>query len=236
MVIKGVNKVPLPCEFHHEFQPLWDLQTWKIYGYEGFFRSSGGNPEETFSLARQLNYLFELDTMSIQKAVISFPYWDTHHLFLNIYPSTLLHDECRNFFNNLMKEHPEIINKLVLELNETQEEEDIWHIPDLKKQIDWSTQHGFTIALDDIGKGAASLQKIIEFQPSIVKLDRYFSKELSKSVQKQKMVSLLAEYCFEEGILLVMEGIETDIDLALSKNLKVTLGQGYLLGRPALPL
>ncbi|WP_409252026.1 EAL domain-containing protein [Bacillus sp. SCS-153A] len=232
MTTKCKTEAPLGYKFHHEFQPLWDLQNWKIYGYEGFFRSEGRNPEEIFSQARKLNYLFELDTSSIQKAIINFPFWESHHLFLNIYPSTLLHKDWRGFFKGLISKNPRIIGQLILELNETQEEERTWDIPELQKEIIWLTQLGFSIALDDVGKGAASLQKIVEFQPSVVKLDRYFSRELSESVQKQKLVSLLSEYCLEEGILLVMEGIETEIDLALSKKLKVSVGQGYLLGRP----
>ncbi|WP_456273227.1 EAL domain-containing protein [Bacillus sp. AK031] len=236
MVVKTKETIEslLPPGVHHEFQPLWNLKSWSVFGYEGLFRSESDlNPEEAFSHARSNGYLYEMDTYSLRKAIETFPNFNTQFLFLNVYPSTVLHRDFQGFIRSLVDEHPRVMDKLILELNETSEEEYVWHIPALKDRINWLQDVGIHMALDDLGKGAASLQKIIEFQPRFVKLDRYFSQQLSESMQKQKMVELLTQYCIDESITLIIEGIEKPVDLALAKMLNVPIGQGYLMGRPS---
>lgn len=221
-------------DIHHAFQPLWKLNNWFIYGYESFLRTNSQiELESIFSQAREKQYLYELDTLSIKKAIEVFPYFTSKNLFLNIFPSTVLHEDFPRLIEELVLSHPHVLNRVIFELNESSQEEHIWDIPLLKEKINWLQKMGFSIALDDIGKGAASLQKIIEFQPQFIKLDRYFANDFSESKQKQKMVSLLSQYCLEENITLVMEGIEKPMDLALAKLINVSVGQGYLIGRPS---
>lgn len=230
---KEPNKTFRHLNIQHEYQPLWDLQSWNVYGYEGLFRSESNlNPEVTFSEARKNSCLFELDTYSLSKAIEFFPNFKTQYLFLNVYPSTLLHSDFPGFITKAIQTYPIIVDRLILELNETSEEEHVWHIPALREKVTWLQSLGINIALDDLGKGAASLNKIIEFRPLYVKLDRYFSQKLSESKQKQKMVSLLSQYCEGEGITLIIEGIEKPVDLALAKLLNVPIGQGFLMGKP----
>lgn len=218
---------------HHVFQPLWNLENWSISGYECFLRSNSNlNPEEIFSEARKNDCLFQLDIYSLTKAIEEYAKFSQVPLFINIFPSTILHEEFPLIINELLDTYPKAVGRFILELNESTEEEQIWLIPALKEKIRWLQDQGVSIAIDDVGKGAASLQKMVEFQPCFVKLDRYFSEGLSESRRKQKIVSFLSTYCLEENITLVLEGIETPSDLACAKALKISLGQGYILGRP----
>lgn len=73
----------------------------------------------------------------------------------------------------------------------------MWDIPLLGRKIREMRQHGLLIALDDVGSGAASLKKIVEYEPDIVKLDRFFGKQLAASPSKQKLVALFVAYCSE---------------------------------------
>ncbi|OKO94806.1 hypothetical protein BRO54_1361 [Geobacillus proteiniphilus] len=150
---------------------------------------------------------------------------------LNVYPSTILHHEFKPFLKRVVERFPYIENRIVFELNETKEEEGIWKDGELKAAIELMRGYGFYIAIDDVGKGASTLQKIIELQPDYVKLDRYFAQGLAANEEKQKMVSLLASYCGRKMVL-VLEGIEEEVDLAQAKLLRVPAAQGYLLGKP----
>lgn len=218
----------------HVYQSLWTLENWISCGYESFLRTDlNFNPEEVFQKARKQGILYELDTFSIKSAVASFPVslLKENYLFVNIFPSTLLHDEFPGFLTGLIKNHPEIVGRLVVEMNEALEEEEIWKIPLLAERMKLIKEHGMLLALDDIGKGVSSLQKVIEFKPDFVKLDRYFATNLAADEEKQRMISLLVNYCQDE-MTLILEGVEEAVDLAIAKSINVPIAQGYLLGKP----
>lgn len=231
----STNMLDLAIE--HEYQKIFHLPDEKVFGYEALLRFSGGfsggNIEDAFELARENGYLYELDTKSIANAVGSFPveYLGEELLFINIYPSTLLHDQFESFIIKLLKLYPQLRGKVVFELNEAQTESDYWNVPSFKNKINFLKMQGFNIALDDVGKGAATIPKIIEFSPDYVKLDRYFAKDLHVSEEKQKFISLFIEL-LNPKIGLVLEGIEEKADLEQAKKLNVPVIQGYLLGRP----
>jgi EAL domain-containing protein (putative c-di-GMP-specific phosphodiesterase class I) len=221
-------------ESSHHFQSLWELGNWSVYGYEALYRPEGNmNPEIFFQNAREMNTLYEFDTFSILKAVEGFTLIGEIQLFINIYPSTLLHENFPAFINSIMAEYPMAKGKLVFELNESNVEEHIWNMSELKSRILWLRSIKLLVALDDFGKGTASLQKIIEFAPDYIKLDRFFSNGLSENKKKQHMISLIVQYCSKFGSNVILEGIEKPVDLAMARFLKVKFGQGYLLGIPS---
>jgi EAL domain-containing protein (putative c-di-GMP-specific phosphodiesterase class I) len=220
------------------FQPMWNLDRSTIFGYEALLRFTDGfydgNIERAFDLARENGVIFELDTMAITNSVSSFPKQLLRSemlLFINVYSSTLLHPQFENFINQLMNKFPQVQGKLVFELNETEKEEASWSIPELKEKITLLKEKGFLVALDDVGKGIAGLNKIIEFAPNYIKLDRYFSMGLSQSKEKQQIISLLIQYA-NGKMGLILEGIEEEVDLEQAKILNVPVVQGYLLGKP----
>jgi EAL domain-containing protein (putative c-di-GMP-specific phosphodiesterase class I) len=222
--------------FEHVYQPLWNLENWSIFGYESLIRVANRdvqNVQHLFQKAREEGCLYEFDTASIKNAISHFPFSNINKklLFLNIYPSTILHDRFKCFLDDLVNQFPVVSGRIVFELNETKEEEEIWEIPELKEKIQMIKNYGFHIAIDDVGRGASTLQKIIEFQPSYIKLDRYFAKDLASNKEKQQIVALLANYCYKK-MTLVLEGIEKEVDLAQAKLLRVPAAQGYILGKP----
>ncbi|MBE3555114.1 MAG: EAL domain-containing protein [Thermicanus sp.] len=93
-------------------------------------------------------------------------------------------------------------------------------------------EKGYTIAIDDFGKGETSLSTALYLEPSFVKLDRYFATDLATSVNKIEVIRTLIDIFQKKKIKIVLEGIEKPIDLAMAKALGVDIGQGYLLGMP----
>jgi EAL domain-containing protein (putative c-di-GMP-specific phosphodiesterase class I) len=78
------------------------LQTAEVEGYEALFRSRVFlNPEKAFRLAIRKNKLFEFDIHSMRKALRTFvldgPADKGRKLFVNVYPSTILHRDFAPF-------------------------------------------------------------------------------------------------------------------------------------------
>jgi EAL domain-containing protein (putative c-di-GMP-specific phosphodiesterase class I) len=87
-------------------------------------------------------------------------------------------------------------------------------------------------AVDDAGTGFASLRHIVELRPAFVKLDRSLIAGLESDSARQAMIVGLGHFAHVTGCRLIVEGIETETELAVLRSLTIELGQGYLLGRP----
>ncbi len=91
---------------------------------------------------------------------------------------------------------------------------------------------GFAIALDDLGAGHASLNRLVELRPHVAKLDKALIRRIDGDRYRLALVRALVRFAEDVGILLVAEGIELASELIAVQRLGVMLGQGYLLGRP----
>lgn len=236
----GVNdKMPLyeilTNHFFHHYQPIYDIRSGKIVGYEGLFRTNDSlNPEIIFQRAKQLKLLYELDSRSIHEASVTYinaGYASRdERLFLNVFPSTLLHPSFHTLINQIIHKKGLSSRQIIFEINENE----ITDFERLKKEIFMLRNQGFRFAIDDLGKGNSTIQYIIEFNPDVVKLDKYFMIDFTNSLQKQTVVKYIFQYCEKFAIDLIVEGVEDHKSLALLKEMGIGYAQGYLLGKPAL--
>lgn len=219
-------------DLHHLFQPIIHAEDHTHFAYEAFLRSTScSNPLQLFDNARRHNQLYSLDTTSIEKAISACHGYLKTHVFLNVFPSSLLQESFFDLLEALDKQYHKVCTQMVLELNETNEEHEVWNSETFKDCLRELRKRKIPFALDDVGTGQASLQKLIDLAPEYVKLDRFFSKDLSDSVNKQKIISFFVDYC-DSHSKLILEGIETSDDFHTAKDLGVEFVQGYLFGRP----
>lgn len=222
--------------FFHHYQPIYNLKEDRITGYEVLLRSTDfSNPETVFFTAQQEKRLYELDSRSIHKAILTYQTAGFSkkegHLFINIFPSTLLNNKFPSFIYNIMNDGLLTNQQIVFEISER---EKISDVNLLKETLHHFKKLGFQFAIDDFGKGYADIEKIIELEPDYLKLDKYFSENLHSSKKKQVFIKNILRYCNHFNIELILEGLENSLDLSISKKLGIPLGQGYKLGRPNL--
>jgi EAL domain-containing protein (putative c-di-GMP-specific phosphodiesterase class I) len=114
------------------------------------------------------------------------------------------------------------------------------HIADyapLTESLDHLRSLGVRLAVDDAGTGYAGLSHLLQVQPAIIKLDRFLITGAENDPARRALASSLVRFSTENGAMLIAEGIETEVELSVLRDLGVTRGQGYLLARPApLPL
>lgn len=221
-------------EFFHHFQPIYNLNGWRVIGYEVLLRSNiFPNPEAAFELARRNKQLYELDSRSIHKAVLTYLMAGFSKrdgkLFINVFPSTLQNKDFHSFIDNIMYDYHLSSQQIVLEICES---EQILDMKGFVKIINELKRNGISIALDDVGKGHGDIQKIIELEPDFIKLDQYFADDLPNSKKKQDIIKSLMQYCDRFQSQLILEGLETLEELNFAKRFGILLGQGYVLGKP----
>lgn len=149
-------------------------------------------------------------------------------LFINVFPSTLTNPTFKYCVQQIKSTVNFVPSSIAFEINEA---EKITNLSHLKKTILDLQKQGFLIALDDIGTGESTIKSILEIEPDIVKIDRYFTKDLKKYPKKQKMIEFVLQICGEDAQVIV-EGFETAEDLEIAREIGVRFGQGYFLGRP----
>jgi len=88
------------------------------------------------------------------------------------------------------------------------------------------------LAVDDAGAGYAGLRHILELKPQFVKLDLSLVRHVDTDAARQAMVAGMAHFARNAGCELIAEGIETEDELNELVRLGVSLGQGYLFGKP----
>jgi EAL domain-containing protein (putative c-di-GMP-specific phosphodiesterase class I) len=88
------------------------------------------------------------------------------------------------------------------------------------------------VAIDDVGAGYASMAHVLQLSPDIIKLDRAFTAAIDTDQRRRSLVSTMRAFAEQTDAALLAEGIETLAELETMTSLGVTLGQGYLLGRP----
>jgi diguanylate cyclase (GGDEF)-like protein len=91
---------------------------------------------------------------------------------------------------------------------------------------------GVRIALDDFGTGYSSLSWLHRFPVDIVKIDKSFVQAMLHDHRRAVVVRALLDIADEIGLGVVAEGVETEQQAALLRELGCEAAQGWLFGRP----
>jgi EAL domain-containing protein (putative c-di-GMP-specific phosphodiesterase class I) len=214
------------------FQPILDLQTQEVLGYEALGRTT--HPElnvrasELFRLAEQCRLAPELSRLlrrvSVQEA-LDLP--AKARVFLNLHRAETLD---KNLVESLceMRNALRDDQKMVLEVHEDM----VTDLPSLRWLRECLQRAGIELAYDDFGAGQARLAELAEVPPSFVKLDMSLVRGIELATARQELIQALNRGIRDLGIDVIAEGIETASEARVCRDLGCRFGQGYLLGRP----
>ncbi|MGI9578034.1 MAG: putative bifunctional diguanylate cyclase/phosphodiesterase, partial [Microthrixaceae bacterium] len=94
---------------------------------------------------------------------------------------------------------------------------------------------GVSISLDDFGTGYSPLTYLKELPIDEVKLDRSFVAELGTDERARAIASAVISLANAMALKIVAEGIETDLERRVLRDLGCTFGQGTLISAPLAP-
>ncbi|RYV51675.1 bifunctional diguanylate cyclase/phosphodiesterase [Pengzhenrongella frigida] len=224
------------------FQPIWNLDTHRVFGYEGLARPAVeyrlGSPEDAFSGAARLGRVDELDALC-RSAVLShvqdFPC--DALLFLNLAPEVLEHGVDAGVRLQQEVEAAGLRpSRVVLELTEYASE----RMGLVFAPVQMLRDLGFRLALDDVGSADVGLGLLGRIRPDYVKVDRAVVCSARDGGSGRAVLAAIVAYAAESGAIVIAEGIETEEILnhlvsaarTISRRARFVGGQGYLLGRP----
>ncbi len=217
------------------FQPIVDLRNGKVIGFEGLVRpmpeSGFPNPSALFVAAERAGRTAELDFACIEVvATGSSELPQDAMITINISPRTLeLPDFSPPLLVRTLHRAGLEPDRVVIEITER---ETIEEMERLKRNVGACRAAGFRVAADDVGAGNAGLRLLSQIQFDIVKIDLSLVQEGALYETSLAVVGSLQELARRWGAWVIAEGIETPEQLRVVRDLEISAGQGYLLGRP----
>ena len=207
------------------FQPIFDLRTRRIVGYEALTRfplDPGRTTQEWFDLARRHGFAVELEAASVRAAMIVPDRPVGASVSLNISPEVLLAGRDKLGL-------PDELSGITFEITENAL---VTEGPELELALQDIRARGALIAVDDAGAGYAGFAQVVRVRPDIVKLDRSLVQSVDTEPTKAAVIKAFVGFADDTGALICAEGIETAAELHIVTELGAATGQGYLLGRP----
>lgn len=220
------------------FRPIVNLGDQAIYAHEALIRGPQGSdlhsPDALLRAAAAEQLSDEFETASL---VASLRHWGRTNvpgrLFVNLSATALTHllaARGRDAIVELIAAFGVLPRMLVVEITEHERVDNMDQLAEVVSEV---RSAGIALALDDFGDGRSSLRLWSQLRPEFVKIDKYFTKDISQHGDKLKTIQALQQIAEIFDTSLVAEGIETAQDLRVLRDLGIDFGQGYFLGRPS---
>ncbi|WP_247272033.1 bifunctional diguanylate cyclase/phosphodiesterase [Qipengyuania sp. S6317L1] len=220
------------------FQPIFDLRTSQMVSAEALVRWNHPDgetlrPAEFFDVLERTHLVTSFNEWCVAK-VISYV-GELHRRGLplmiaaNVAPQQLASLE----YISLIRTHlqrsdcpPELLQIEVTE--DAAMREPALTVQNLHKLHDI----GVTLAIDDFGVGYSNLARLTELPLSRLKIDRSLLTSMDRKPSAFVLMQSIINLSNSLGFHSVVEGIETDEQLAMVSAMGADLGQGFLLSKP----
>jgi EAL domain-containing protein (putative c-di-GMP-specific phosphodiesterase class I) len=212
------------------FQPIVDLTTEAVVGYEALSRGPHGSPLQMpidlFDAAQSAHRVVELDWLcrvAALQCALDVGIRPPLTVFLNIEPEAL----------TPAPEHagPVLARamgglRVIVELTERS----LFGKPArLLRFVETVRRYGWGLAVDDIGTHPHSLAVLSIVEPDVVKIEQPALKTMPHATSSA-LISGVQTYCRRSGARVVAEGLETEDDVETARALGAHYGQGWRFG------
>ncbi|MGC8508993.1 MAG: sensor domain-containing phosphodiesterase, partial [Thiomonas sp.] len=218
-------------------QPVLDLRTGQIVRVEALARLEDGkglvlSPATflpVFSDA-DLDVLFQ---KGLSRSLKHLREWREAgldiRLSLNLAPTTLVHPDCTAWIERALRDFDIVPNRLTLELLESQTLDTRL----VDEAIDRISSLGVQLAMDDLGSGYSSLNRLAMLPFDQIKIDQDLVKDATRNpLQGIALMRTVLQIGQDLECDVIAEGLENDALIEAAMLLGCGFGQGYGLARP----
>lgn len=228
-------------QLDHAFQPIVNVHSGICYGYEALLRNvaEAGFPSiaALFDRAFEEGVLRGVETALWIRAVRKFarlPHHRNVKLFCNADSRGAVFSATDRAALIATLEELELpVSAFCLELSERHNINGHWTASDVRDAI---AREGFGLAVDDFGRGFSGLELLYTWHSDFVKIDRFFFTGIDRDPQKRTLTETIVKLAHQLGRFVVAEGIETEAEFHVARDIGCDLIQGYLIQRPTVAL
>lgn len=218
-------------------QPLYSIQYDRVYGAEVLVRKIDphGNihpPVEFIKVMEKEHMISMVDLEMLRQScelLQKWKAWPDLVLNVNVSRNTLVEPDYLTQVDKIFADTGVDPRRLIFEITESSQG---IQLESLSRLLDELRARGITLAIDDLGTEAACLEMLYLPQIGVAKIDRSLICKAEHSPREQTVIRHLIDLCHDLGMRCVAEGIETDSQIELLKQLGYDRLQGYKIGKP----
>jgi diguanylate cyclase (GGDEF)-like protein len=226
-------------EFILHYQPVVDINTLKITGFEALIRWEHPvygmlYPDSFIGIAESTGLITEIGTWALYEACGQISRWKKMFPDSNLVVSVNL--SVKQFNHKLPDLVAEIVKEsgiepenLRLEITESIMMKDIDHAHAILTRL---KELDVRIYVDDFGTGYSSLNYIHKFPVDALKIDKSFVENIMHDDESLEVVRAVSTIARNLNLNLIAEGIENEEQLEILRSLNCNLTQGFHFGIP----
>lgn len=238
-ILNGLEKAITEHKFVMYLQPKADIMTGQVCGAEALVRYYDTEhglvpPIKFIPMMEKENLVYHIDFFIFEEVCRVLKEWEEkgYCLFpisLNFSRTTLLQKNLLETINEISDRYHIKRNLLEIEITESFGQVEIETLKEIGKQIEVG---GYRLSLDDFGTQYSNLSIFSTLKLDVLKLDKSIINDIYTNSSVRIILEHLIMICKKIGIECVAEGIETEEQLQILKELKCDYGQGYLYNKP----
>ncbi len=219
------------------FQPIVDIHSGELFGVEALLRGTDTlgfeSIESFFDRLFEENTLYTFDLALREKVIKKFCTIESHaeiKLFYNLDNRLFgMSDFSKGNTSRILKKYGLDHKSMVFELSEHNEIVNIDHFTRLMSHY---AHEGFCVAIDDFGIGQSGFKMLYHATPNIIKIDRFFLSDIDSDPKKKLLARNMVQVSTLMGCRVIAEGVETQAEFLVCKEIGCHLVQGYFVARP----
>lgn len=222
-------------EFSLQYQPLIDVETRAITGYEALLRWNhpvrGSVPPSVFiPIAEQIDIINPIGEWVLREALAEAATWrDDITIAVNVSPAQMRGEALLGQVIGALAATGVAPERLELEITENL----LMHECDVHTRMMHRLRaFGVRIALDDFGTGYSSLNYLRSFPFDKLKIDQSFVRDLAFDGDSLSIVEMLLRLSRDFSMETIAEGVENEGQFAALEAMGCEQVQGFLFGKP----
>ncbi|TAF57856.1 MAG: bifunctional diguanylate cyclase/phosphodiesterase [Oscillatoriales cyanobacterium] len=223
-------------EFELYYQPIVQLDDpSQCYEVEALIRWVSPNlgwvsPGIFIPIAEQTGAIAQISDWVIEQAIRQVSRWVNRlRIAVNVSPWDLEREGFAERIVGLCHQYDVMPSRIALEVTERAVTDKQEHFAIALKQL---SSAGIRLKIDDFGTGDSGLGRILEGRWSEVKIDRSLLPESSRDLGRIAICRAIANLCHDLNIRSLAEGIETEDQRLLLRELNIQDAQGFLFAKP----
>ncbi|WP_231563838.1 EAL domain-containing response regulator [Sulfurospirillum cavolei] len=218
------------------FQPIVDNRTRKIAKYESLVRlvNEGGQlltPYFFLEVAKKGRYYSKITKIVLDNSFAALLKIPDAAISINLSLHDIEREEIIRHIFQLLDRYPEQTSRIVFELLESEDIRDIAHIQRFIQNV---KQRGVKIAIDDFGTGYSNFERMLSYEPDILKIDGSLIRNIDTNEVNRNIVETIVLFAQKQRLETVAEFVENEAIYRIVTDLGVDYSQGYHFGRPEL--
>ena len=237
-IISELREAITKKQFQLEFQPIIDLSTGEIHHAEALLRwhRSTGDvvmPAAFIDIAEESGLIVEIGDWVLQEVLAFLKALGSHHnLMIAINVSAAQFNSSKHTSKDWIEwilESGISPERIVLEITERMM---LIQTHRVLRKIAVLQEAGCKFSVDDFGTGYSSLASLKNFNFDYLKIDSHFVNSLAPDSMDASLVAAMISMARGLGLESVAEGVETDEQAKLLKEMGCQFAQGYLYSKP----